>query len=333
MATLNANALNIVEFAKFANSPRVDAIAYALVKHNAIIADIPWHNSAALNVAGARWEDGLPANNWVKLNEGGPTVSGAPKKFMEQAYIMRNTIATDHLLERDPNAIGNPHVGRVEAYLRRRSYDFNNVFINNSHTSGNADAPVGLRARLDEAALYNVQSTNKINGNSTMTLAASADNFIAHQEKLDEMLDSVDSPEGDGVVIYCNAKYKNRFAALCKKYSGQGGFSQAQDQYGRSVYRYKNAILRDVGVAGDQSTQIIKSTEANTGADGASTYTSIYAVNYNPGNFEGWIASMQNKEVPQPDGVLRQTFLEMVLGLYPQTHRCFARMYGINLGS
>lgn len=330
MATLDANALNIVDFGKMSNDPKIEGVTWALVRHNAVLQDIPFFNKQSLKAAGVRWEGDLPNTDWVKLNEGGPTVTGAPTQFAEQAFIMRNMIKTDTALIDDENTIGDPHVQRIDAYIRGRSHDFNDVFINNS-PEVNPNAIVGLRYRLDNPNTFKVSSDHKITAGGTLTLAATAQNFIEHQEKLDEMLDAVDSPDGSGVTIYCNGTYYRRFASLSKKYSGQGGFSTASDQYGRDVYRYKNAILRDVGRKSDQTTQIITGTETSTGADGSSDYTSIYAVNYSPMNFAGWMFRMQAKDVPQDDGVLKATFLEMICGLYPQTHRCFARMVGIKI--
>lgn len=332
MAAIDSNALDLVTFAKMSNAPRATNIAMAFLQHSAIVADIPWFARKALRLQGVRWQDNLPDVDWVKLNEAGPTVKGTPTTYMEQAFIARNMIKTDHLLIEDESAIGNPHLQQVDAYIRSRSHDFNYKFINNSHVTGDSDSIVGIRARLDDPNTYNADSSNKIGSGGTMTSAATAANFVAHQEKLDELLYRVGSPNGDNVVLYCNDVYYRRFAALSRQYSGQGGFSQAQDQYGRDVYRYKNAVLRDAGLKADQSTKVITSTETSAGVDGASTYTSVYAVNYGPMQFSGWINTMSITDPPDDDGVLKQSLVEFVAGLYPQTKFCIGRLYGINLG-
>jgi len=332
MATLDANALDLVTFAKMSNAPRATNIAMAFLANNSIIADIPWISRKVLAMKGIRWEDNMPDVDWVKLNEGGPTVKGTPTQFEEQVYIARNTLKTDHLLIDDENAVVNPHLAQVDAYIMSRSYDFNNMFINNSHLTGDSNSIVGLKARLDDPNTYKVTSANKIAAGGTMTPAATAANFVAHQEKLDELLYSVGSPNGDNVVIYCNDVYYRRFSALSRQYSGQGGFSQAQDQYGRDVYRYKNAVLRDAGVVAPASTtKVITATETAAGAAGADKYTSIYAVNYGPRQFGGWINTMSITDPPDSAGVLRQSLVEFVAGLFPQTKFCFGRLHGIQL--
>lgn len=332
MATLDAKALSLVDYAKFSNDPQIQKVTYSLLKHNAILTDIPFFPRKSLSINGTRWIDNLPESHWVKINDTPATVTGAPVQYQEQSYLMRDYIRTDKALLNDQNQITDPHNSRVQAYLRSRSYDFNDTFINNNHASGNPDAIVGLRGRLDDPGKYGIRSDNKLNGAATLTQAATADNYIAFQEKLDELLYLVESPDGAGVVIYASDKFIRRFNALSRKFSGAGGFSTATDQLGRSVTMYKNAVIKSPGKKADQKTQVITDTEANTGANGSSTYTSIYAVKYGEEDFSGWLFDMNASTKMLDDEIHKQTFLELHLGLYPQTNYCFARMYGINLG-
>src|SRR5690606_23772374 len=110
-------------------------------------------------------------------------------------------------------------------------------------------------------------------------------NFL---EALDEMLNYMNAPHGDGVVLYMNASLGHRLNNLARRFAGQGGFSVSQDQLGRGIMSYKNAIIRYPGFKADQSTEIITATETATGADGASTFTSIYACRYTDGGVSGW---------------------------------------------
>ena len=51
--------------------------------------------------------------------------------------------------------------------------------------------------------------------------------------------------DGSGCVIYLDSAVMRRLDRLARQFAGQGGFSQAEDQLGRSVLKYKNAELRD----------------------------------------------------------------------------------------
>lgn len=332
MAALDSNALSLTDYAKLSSDPKVQGIAWSLVQHNAILQDIRWINTKSLKATGSRWEN-LPGTNWVNLNEELTTQDGAPVQHDESVFIMRNTIKTDDAMRSDANRITDPHIERVNAYLRSRSYEFNRVFINNdpSQAGGNEKALVGLRARLDNPATYKVKSSNKIGSGGTFTAAATAQNYLGVLEKIDDLLDAVGDLEGNGVVLYCNKAFLKRFNSLSRIHSGVGGFSRGQDQYDRFTFRYRGAILRDVGTASDQVTQIISSAEpADGGYGAANTCTSIYAVNH--ARLSGLMNSLRVEELAPQEGYLHRTMIEMICGIFPHTNDAFGRLHGIDLG-
>ena len=145
------------------------------------------------------------------------------------------------------------------------TYDFNFKFFKNAHDgTGDPNAPVGLRARIDDAASANkfgVRPENKID-----CLGAAADisqagltakTGGAFFEMLDLLLWSVDSPDGSGVVLYMNDYVKPRINSVIKFMGTSGGFDVSQDQFGRTFSQYKGATIRDPGVKADQTTRII----------------------------------------------------------------------------
>lgn len=331
MASYDANALSLTDYAKMSSDPKVQGIAWSLVEHNAILADIPWISSPTLKVTGSRFET-LPGNTWVKINETIPTQTASPIQHDEHLYLMRDKITTDDVFVRDINQIEDPHVARVRAYMEGRSRSFNDAFIDNDPSQGgNEDAIVGLRARLDNPATYRIKSDNKIGSGGTFTAAATAQNYLGVLEKIDDLLDAVGDLNGDSTIVYCNRQFLKRFNALTRIHSGVGGFSRGQDQYDRWVTKYKGATFVDVGYGNDQTTQIISATEPADGGYGSpATSTSLYAVNYR--KFNGVMNSMRVIENPLEDGVLHSTTIEMIVGLFPRTNNCFGRLHGINLG-
>ena len=332
--TVDANALTLGQYAVMSNDPLVQSIADSLLKAGTVLTDIPLINKQSLIANGVRWEGNLPTVNWEKINGEPIVTSGTPTPFQEQVYLIRNAIDVDKRLVQDVNQIGNPRSNQLAAYLRSVAYDFNDKFINNSHTTGDSDAPVGLKARIDNYATYGVVSENKIDAASTMTTGMSAANANAFFEKLDLLLWSVDAPEGDGVVLYMNDVMKRRISFAARLMAGSGGFSTASDQFGRSVEMYKNARLADIGRKADQTTKIILNTEANTGAAGSSTYTSIYACNFGVEHLFGW----QFEPLGALDlgllnnGVTYRTVVDWAVGLMNNHTRSIARAYDINLG-
>lgn len=332
---ISTNALTMAQYAIMSNSPLVQAVTFSLIDNGSIMArDIPFIDKQTLIANGVRWEGNLPTVGWSQINAEGLSTSGTPTPYQEQAYIIRNVIDVDKFLVMDQNQIADPRSTQLGAYLKAVAYDFNFKFVKNDHVTGDANAIVGLRYRIDNPANYGVRSAAKIDaGGATADLSSSrtAATFAAFLEKVDQLLWAVDSPDGTGVVLYVSDELQRRWNAAARQFSGQGGFSQATDQMGRSVTMYKNAVIQDPGLKADQATRIITTTETNAGADGASTFTSIYAVNYADGHFGGW---QMQPLIAQDLGLLEagstyRTLVDWAGGLINQSNRSIGRLYDI----
>jgi hypothetical protein len=206
--------------------------------------------------------------------------------------------------------------------------------VNNVHTTGDKNAIVGVRGRIDNGSTYGVRSENKVNGSGAdMTSAMTAATFGSFTEVVDQLLWSVDSPSGAGVVIYMNEVMKRRWERALRQFAGQGGFGQATDQFGRVFETYKSARIRDIGYKADQSTRIITTTETAAGADGASTFTSLYAVNYGEEHLFGWqFEPLSAKDLGLLEaGSTYRTLIDWAGGLYNASTRSLGRVYNIKL--
>lgn len=335
---ISTNALTLAQYAIMSNSPVVQAVTSSLIDSGSIMArDIPFASKASLIANGVRWEGNLPTVNWAQINEEGTSASGTPTPYQENAYIIRNVIDVDKFLVEDQNQIVDPRAAQLEAYLKAVAYDFNYKFFDNNHTTGDVDAIVGIRARIDNGSTFGVRSENKIDAGGTtadMTAAsATAATFSAFLEKVDQLLWSVDSPDGAGVVLYVSDQLQRRWDAKARQFSGQGGLSTAVDQLGRGVTMYKNAVLRDPGLKADQSTRIITATETAAGVNGNSTFTSMYAVNYSGMHFSGWQFGPLNA---QDLGLLEagstyRTLIDWAGGLMNMSTRSLGRLYDIKV--
>lgn len=333
--TVDSNALTLADYALLSNRPAVQRFAYSLIMNGNAMQDIPFINAETLQANGVRWEGNLPTVSWVNLNEEGATTKGDPTPFQEQAFLIRNYIDVDKFMVRDRNRITDPRAAQTEAYLKALTYDFNYKFINNNHVTGDKKAIVGLRGRIDNGSLYGVRPENKIDaGGVDMTQAsmtqATANKFL---ELFDQLLWSVDSQDGTGVIIYSNEVFLRRINYAARLMGTQGGFSTSQDQFDRTITRYKGAILRDIGYKADQATRIITTTEDSSGNDSNSTYTSVYAVNYSTDHLFGWQFEEPNVEDLGllNNGATYRTLIDWCVGLMNNSTRSLARLYGIKL--
>jgi len=335
MAVTDANALTIAQYADLSNDPMVRAVGFSLLDMGTAMTDIPFVNRKTLIANGVRWEGNLPSVNWGSINSTPVTTTGTPKPYQEQAYVMRNAIKVDKVLVEDENAIISPRGAQLAAYLKSVAYDFNDKFINNDHASGDANSFVGLRGRIDGGLQYGVWSSAKIDAGgvdlskATMT-AATANSFL---EFLEQLLWTVDSPNGTGVTLYMNEVMKRRFATALRTLGTSGGFAIVRDQFDRTVEKFMDATIKDIGYKSDQATRIITNTETNTGAAGASTFTSIYAVNYGEDHFYGWQYEpiKANDLGLLNDGVTYSTVIDWAGGLINSNIRSIARLYDIKM--
>lgn len=337
MSAADANAISLSEYAMMSNDPLVKKITMSLLVNGAVLADIPFFNKKTLFANGVRWEGNLPSVTWNRLNAGTTVTKGKPSAYQEQVFLVRNAIDVDVKILEDVNRIVDPRVTQLEAYLQSLSYDFNDKFINNDHLSGDAQAPVGLRSRLDNPTTYGVATELKIDGAgvdlSTAMTAASANSFI---EVLQQALDFLGSPEGDGVVLYMNDLLKRRFERAVRVLGAGAGFAMVRDAFDRSIAMYKNARIVDIGRKSDQTTKIITSTETAAGAAGSSTFTSLYAVKYGEAYFAGWQfdplgQSINDLGLIGNDGTVSRILIDWAVGFLPQHTRCMSRIYNIKV--
>lgn len=335
---VSANAVTLGQYALMSNDPLVQKIAMSLLENGSFLADCPLIPYKSLKASLVNWTGNLPTVNWGKINIDPVVTSGTPTPHEEQVYLIRNAIDVDKKLVEDVNQIVDPRGGQLSAYLKSVAYDMNDKVINNDPITGNPDAPVGFRYRVDNPSTYRLHTDMKVNfGGVDMTpggmTATTANAFI---EAVAEMLDYMSAPEGDGVVLYMNDTMKRRFDTAIRKLGAGAGFTTTTDSFGRRVSSFRNAIVRDIGRKADQTTRIILNTETNTGAAGASDYTSIYAAKYGEEALQGWNFdsledSVNDVGLVGNGGTIYRTVIDYAVGILPNSNRCICRGYGIKV--
>lgn len=340
MATANG-AMTLADYATESNNPLVREISYSLIKAGSVFTDIPLITDPTIYKNGARVMDNLPSPYWADLNELPQPVTGKATAFSEQGWIIRNNIDIDHYFKDDKNAVGDPFDVQIEMALRGLSYDLNDKVINNNHATGNPKAMVGIRARLDNPAIYGTNPACKIdagglnlsNGNITSATANTAIYLI--QQALDE----VGSPDGTDCSIYMNDDLLRRIEQGVRTMGAGGGFDLAKDNFDRRILVYKNATVNNIGrkaplPGGTQSQYIISSQETSDGtADTGGTFTSFYVIKHGPMDFAGWQFAPLKVKPPYllPDGVIYRVVLDWMVGLWMPNTRAIARVFDLRV--
>jgi hypothetical protein len=324
--------LTLADHAALSNDPLVKEITKSLHQTWNALKDIPLYTSPSLKQVGMRYlNSGIPAPNWTGVNSEPVAVKGRPKSYEEQMYLIRNKILVDHVLLDQPTNIIDPIEAQVQIFLEGFAYDFNDKFVNNNPATGNVDCFPGLSYRMDNPADYDIPSEMDLaltgaSADLYTNSSTTANNFIF---KMQETLDNMNAPDGDGVVFYMNEATKRRIELNIRVMGIGAGFDITQDSYQRPVEKYKNATIRTVGRKSDGTTPIIAD-NLNTGVAGdAGKCSHIYAVRYGTGYVQGWQSGPfkpQYLGLSKENGIMHNVVFDWGIGLWIPHTRAVARM-------
>lgn len=333
----DANALTLYDYGALSNDPLVKKITMGMYEGGVSVLEfLPLVNTKSLKANGIRWTAGtLPSVGTRMLNDDPDTVKAIPKKFEEQAYIVSNKFQIDRFLAMENNAIQDPIDAQFMAWQESFTRTFSDKFFNATPTA-DEEWFAGIRYRLDNPSTYGIPSENKIDAGAVdlrmanMT-ATTAETFF---EYLDQTLDYVGSPDGNGVVLFMGDVMSRRISSAAKRAQSGNALDQSKDQYDRKITTYKNARIVQLPRKSDDSTQIITSTETTAGLDGASTYTSIYAVRFGANQLTGWqFEPLQVKDlgIDPTVGTRKNVLVDWAVGIAQIHPRSVARLFDIRL--
>lgn len=329
-------ALTLADHAALSNDPLVKEITKSLHQTWNALKDIPLFTSPSLKQVGMRYlNQNIPAPNWTGVNSEPVAVKGKPKSYEESLYLVRNKILVDHVLLDQPTNIIDPIEAQVQIFLEGFAYDFNDKFINNDPSSlaaGNsADCFPGLAYRMNNVADYDIPAEMDLaltGGSADLYTNSSTtgNNFIF---KMQELLDNMNAPDGDGVVFYMNEATKRRIELNIRVMGIGAGFDITQDSYARPVEKYKNATIRTVGRKSDGVTHIIPDNLNNGVAGDAGKCSHIYAVRYGTGYVQGWQSGPfkpQYLGLSKENGIMHNVVFDWGVGLWVPHVRAIGRM-------
>lgn len=287
--SISANSLTLAQYANQANDPLIAKVVNSLYQLGSVVQDWSLVTNPTLKVNGTRMVGNMPSVTWRNINESAATTSGTLTPYQEQAFLLSNNIDVDKALILDKNAVSDPRGIQLMHWFESWVYDTNDKFFNNNHVTGNAKAPVGIRARLDSPSVWGTNSECKVDaGGVDMTASLTAGTAAAFCGVVDRVLMRIGAFDGSNCVIYMNRLLFERWSMGIKLMGAGGGFDMTKDAFDRLVLRYRNAVIRVVGVKADQSTEIITNTESTAGADSSDDRTSFYVVRYGEGYFQPW---------------------------------------------
>jgi hypothetical protein len=243
-------------------------------------------------------------------------------------YLIRNKITIDKRLLDQQNTIVDPVEAQVKIFMEGFAYDFNDKFINNDPTSaasGNSpDCFPGLKYRLEHAADYDIPSdcllapANTVATLNTTTYDMPKANGVI--SAIQELFDNMNTPDGDGVVLYMNEETKRRIEFLIRALGAGTGFATDVDAFDRTVDKYKGATIRTVGRKINGTTPVITS---------ITNAQDIYAVRYGTGYVQGWQSGPFKPEYlgkSPENGIMHNILFDWGMGLWMPNTRSIGRL-------
>lgn len=343
---IDANALTLVDYAQMRNDPLVTKIVMSLFDVGNLVDDIPLMTSETLVQMGVRFVDNLPVPTWRQLNQLPTITKGVPTPWQEQLYIVSSQFQMEKRFLREKNAIQDPMEVQFNAWMEAWAYTWNNIFFNNAHDgTGDANAPVGIKARITNPTQYGVASDMAVNGINGATIdlstvtASSANDLI---DGVNQLLINMNAPDGNGVVLYMNEKLNIRFLRAIRSLGAGGGFNMEKDAFGRQIEYYRQAKIRRAGRLVDQVSQVLgdENSDGTAYANGNSSYpgryASIFGVRYGKETFAGWQdceLKPQNLGIDPTNGVMVNALVDWGVGLWQSHTRALGRLYNIKISA
>ncbi|MGW8177225.1 MAG: major capsid protein [bacterium] len=288
---------------------------------------VPWETIGQLSTGVIRIQD-LPSVGYRRINGAyDSTDIGHFEHAVENIALFGRDIDTDEAIARAKNTVADARAIQQMLVLKAMAYDFNNGFINNEV---NATTPLvynGLRKRVNDVAAegYTSQKIDAACGGvGILNTSATSQAFL---DKLNKLMFSIKGHKPDYLLMN-----DDMYLALFSLLRREKLLDTTRDMFDREIDTYRGARLIDIGVKADQTTKIITSTEASTGAEGSSEHTSIYAVKFGVGDMTWGIQQfpMEVKDMGElEEKPAYRTRITWNLGLATVDPRSVGRLYGI----
>lgn len=285
MATaVNYGAITLADVALTTKDEVLESFVKNLIRTSPAMGTVPWVTKNVLSMINKKWKS-LPPLQQRLLNEGyALKTKGTTEDESWEPAIQGGDIQIDKQLQGLENVFEDEATLQTSMHVAGYAADWTSEMFNGDRAV-NAKTFVGLKRIV--AAWQNSRQTIDV-GPSTdsldVTLSATNEQILnnAMQSAL-EYVGSSKTPnvpmdaKGGKIIIYCNQRMK---LGLGVAFRAAGLLDTTKDQFDRTFQTYMGYPIVDVGLASDQTTEIITNTEEP--GDGGADATSIYVVRWDP---------------------------------------------------
>lgn len=320
-------AVTLNDLAQASNNPLEKAVIQDLLRKSDLLSLVPIESVSTFRPTSVRWQT-LPSVATRALNGSYSENTGTLEQVQETLHIYGGEINVDRVAQFDKSLVEPPMKTQTQMKVAALAYKFNYDFINGDHAS-DPNGFEGLKKRVTN--LPSRMLVQASSGNDTLKILADSASEHAFIDKLHELVH----------VTGANALLMNE-----KTYLGIGRvlrrlslLNTTVDNYGRKWEEFAGCKLVDVGLSGDQSTEIITSTE--TALDSGADSTSIYGVRFDGEDGFRVIQAAGSSPVPydptkggemqtKPANMMR---IDWVIGLQNVGRYAIGRLYNFTVAA
>lgn len=268
--------ISLVDVLKVSKNPLGKAILLNLLRQTPILPMLPVDTVDALKVTENRWQT-LPEVGTRRLNEAYTESTGTLEPVEDTLHLYGGDISMDRIFQ-FVNTTENPLMTAGKMKAAALGARFNYDFIANDHATGDADGFEGLAKRVSNNPAR--CTINLETAGDTLKVLASTTTMATFIDALHQALHVLGVSHGDAFKDLNVAAFMNEttFLGIGQVLRRSGLLSQNVDNFGRIWGSFGPAKLIDVGLKGDQSTEIISSAEV--AGDAGTDSTSIYFVRF-----------------------------------------------------
>lgn len=342
--TPSTNAYNLVDYHLMSNEPLVKEVTLQMLKATPLYEKLPVTIKKSFTMKGSRITDQLPDNTGTSVYDAPQISKTDPRPFTEEAYNKEFGFQVHDLYRMEENAIQDPMDVQAKGAIQGHVFRCNNAFINNNHVTGDSKWVVGIRERLDNPGTFGTNPDCKRDAGGAAAdmspTGATAVTFTEYSRQVDTLLEETNATQDGNTIIVLGSALYHLWNANLRRFSGSGGFSQSEDQFGRTINKYDGIPVMRAGRLAPTGTypaltqsQVITATETAAGADGASTFSSLYVIRFGDNGLMGWSFDRLKTFPPEKlSGLLVwQVLMRETLGLFQTDPRAVGRLFDIKV--
>ncbi|KKN77072.1 hypothetical protein LCGC14_0364110 [marine sediment metagenome] len=243
----------------------------------------------------------------------------------EGIYLLGGSIDVDRALRLPGQREIDAWAENLLLQSKRYQYGFTNTFINGDRDV-NPDRFDGIKKRVEAAFVAGGVGLDQVIEAAGLDISSSSANRQTFLDHLETAMYEVDEGQVDLILT----SKKGRFA-LGRVARREGLLDTTKDQFDKTVPLFRGMPFEEAGTTGDQTTQIITSTETNAGASTGGTATSFYFIRFDKQHIQGWQMHEPRRIYDDiiNDGVTHRTVFEWPVGLSSFAIKSVVRLRGV----